>query len=83
MLTLTELICIIFDGNRINTYLFRGAFSEVILAEDRSERGTFVAVKCIDKKAIKGKEESLENEIKVLRRYENFVFIKESGISSD
>ena len=46
----------------------RGAFSEVILAEDRLERGTFVAVKCIDKKAIKGKEESLENEIKVLRR---------------
>lgn len=27
------------------------------------------AVKIIDKKALKGKEDSLENEIKVLRRY--------------
>jgi len=27
-----------------------------------------VAIKCIDKKALKGKEESLENEIKVLRK---------------
>jgi calcium/calmodulin-dependent protein kinase I len=27
-----------------------------------------VAIKCIDKKALRGKEESLENEIKVLRK---------------
>lgn len=39
------------------------------MAEDRSERGKFVAVKCINKKGIKGKEESLENEIDVLRRF--------------
>lgn len=45
-----------------------GAFSEVILAEDRTDRGKFVAVKCINKKGIRGKEESLENEIDVLRR---------------
>lgn len=45
-----------------------GAFSEVVLAESKGERGTFVAVKCIDKKGIKGKEESLENEIRVLHR---------------
>lgn len=46
----------------------RGAFSEVLLAEDKTERGKFVAVKCINKKGIKGKEESLENEIDVLCR---------------
>lgn len=27
-----------------------------------------LAVKCIDKKALKGKEDSLENEVKVLRK---------------
>jgi calcium/calmodulin-dependent protein kinase I len=47
----------------------RGAFSEVLLAEDKLETGKFVAIKCINKKGIKGKEESLENEIDVLRRY--------------
>lgn len=48
-----------------------GAFSEVLLAEDKLEKGTFVAVKCIDKRGIRGKEESLENEIKVLKRLQN------------
>ena len=47
---------------------FRGAFSEVFLAELKAEPGTFVAVKCINKRGIKGKEESLENEIKVLKK---------------
>ena len=47
---------------------FRGAFSEVLLAESKTQRGYFVAVKCIDKKALKGKEESLENEIRVLKK---------------
>jgi len=46
-----------------------GAFSEVLLAEEREHAGKFVAIKCINKKSIKGKEESLENEIDVLRRY--------------
>uniref|UniRef100_A0A183CFT1 Protein kinase domain-containing protein n=1 Tax=Globodera pallida TaxID=36090 RepID=A0A183CFT1_GLOPA len=45
-----------------------GAFSKVFLAECRFEPGTYVAIKCIDKKALKGKEESLENEIRVLKR---------------
>ncbi|KAK0399437.1 hypothetical protein QR680_003048 [Steinernema hermaphroditum] len=45
-----------------------GAFSKVFLAESRLEPGRLVAVKCIDKKALKGKEESLENEINVLRK---------------
>lgn len=46
-----------------------GAFSQVLLAESREVPGFMVAVKCIDRKALKGKEDSLDNEIKVLRRY--------------
>lgn len=48
---------------------------KVFLAEQKSEPGLLVAIKCIDKKALKGKEESLENEIKVLRklRHSNIV----------
>ncbi|XP_017126090.1 calcium/calmodulin-dependent protein kinase type 1 isoform X2 [Drosophila elegans] len=45
-----------------------GAFSEVRLAESKDTPGDHFAVKIIDKKALKGKEESLENEIRVLRR---------------
>ncbi|KAH3816821.1 hypothetical protein DPMN_118344 [Dreissena polymorpha] len=45
-----------------------GAFSEVLLAESKTEPGKFVAVKCIDRMGIVGKEESLSNEIEVLRR---------------
>ncbi|VDP37729.1 unnamed protein product [Heligmosomoides polygyrus] len=52
--------------------LCRGAplrlFIQVFLAECKQEPGHMVAVKCIDKKALKGKEDSLENEIKVLRK---------------
>ncbi|XP_075219844.1 calcium/calmodulin-dependent protein kinase I isoform X3 [Lycorma delicatula] len=39
------------------------------------------AVKIIDKKALKGKEDSLENEIKVLRRFSESA--KKSGLSSN
>ncbi|XP_068152009.1 calcium/calmodulin-dependent protein kinase type 1 isoform X1 [Drosophila tropicalis] len=46
-----------------------GAFSEVRLAESKDTPGEHFAVKIIDKKALKGKEESLENEIRVLRRF--------------
>lgn len=47
--------------------LFRGAFSEVVLAEEkRTQR--LVAIKCIPKKALEGKENSIENEIAVLHR---------------
>lgn len=38
------------------------------LAESKDKPGAMYAVKIIDKKALKGKEDSLENEIKVLRR---------------
>ncbi|KAL5267775.1 hypothetical protein ACHWQZ_G004727 [Mnemiopsis leidyi] len=44
-----------------------GAFSEVCLAVHK-ETGKKFAVKCIDKKSLKGKEDSLENEIAVLKR---------------
>ena len=52
----------------------RGAFSEVLLAEDKTVKDHFVAVKCIDKRGIRGKEDSLENEIKVLQRLALLVF---------
>lgn len=55
----TDYFCFVF---------FSGAFSEVRLAESKEKPGLMFAVKIIDKKALKGKEDSLENEIKVLRR---------------
>ncbi|CAL8381717.1 unnamed protein product [Boreogadus saida] len=47
-----------------------GAFSEVVLAE---EKGTqrLVAIKCIPKKALEGKENNIENEIAVLHRIQH------------
>ena len=45
----------------------RGAFSEVVRAEEK-ESTKQVAIKIIDKKALKGKEEALQNEIDVLRK---------------
>ncbi|XP_026518880.1 calcium/calmodulin-dependent protein kinase type 1-like, partial [Terrapene carolina triunguis] len=45
----------------------RGAFSEVVLAEEKTSR-KLVAIKCIAKKALEGKETSLENEIAVLHK---------------
>ncbi|XP_034633327.1 calcium/calmodulin-dependent protein kinase type 1 [Trachemys scripta elegans] len=44
-----------------------GAFSEVVLAEEKRSR-KLVAIKCIAKKALEGKETSLENEIAVLHK---------------
>uniref|UniRef100_A0A3Q1CH15 non-specific serine/threonine protein kinase n=1 Tax=Amphiprion ocellaris TaxID=80972 RepID=A0A3Q1CH15_AMPOC len=45
----------------------KGAFSEVVLAEEkRTQR--LVAIKCIPKKALEGKENNIENEIAVLHR---------------
>uniref|UniRef100_A0AAY4B8Y3 Protein kinase domain-containing protein n=1 Tax=Denticeps clupeoides TaxID=299321 RepID=A0AAY4B8Y3_9TELE len=47
--------------------LHLGAFSEVVLAEEkRTQR--LVAIKCIPKKALEGKENSIENEIAVLHK---------------
>lgn len=47
----------------------RGAFSEVMLAQERGS-SHLVALKCIPKKALRGKEALVENEIAVLRRCE-------------
>lgn len=44
-----------------------GAFSEVVLAEEKATR-KLVAIKCIAKKALEGKETSIENEIAVLHK---------------
>ena len=46
----------------------RGAFSEVHLAIEK-KTGAKYAIKIIDKKSLKGKEESLQNEIDVMKRY--------------
>lgn len=61
-----------------------GAFSEVVLAEERST-GKMFAVKCIPKKALKGKENSIENEIAVLRKikHENIVALEDICESSN
>uniref|UniRef100_A0A915EF09 Protein kinase domain-containing protein n=1 Tax=Ditylenchus dipsaci TaxID=166011 RepID=A0A915EF09_9BILA len=63
------------DRYEFRDVLGTGAFSKVFLADCRFDPGSMVAIKCIDKKALKGKEESLENEIKVLRklRHNNIV----------
>lgn len=57
-----------------------GAFSEVRLAESKEKAGQLFAVKIIDKKALKGKEDSLENEIMILRklRHPNIVQLLET-----
>ncbi|XP_061506795.1 calcium/calmodulin-dependent protein kinase type 1 [Anopheles gambiae] len=56
------------DKYVIKELLGTGAFSEVRLCEHR-ETAQQYAVKIIDKKALKGKEDSLENEIRVLKRF--------------
>ncbi|XP_078275586.1 calcium/calmodulin-dependent protein kinase type 1D-like isoform X3 [Rhinoraja longicauda] len=55
-----------------------GAFSEVVMAKERTS-GKMFAIKCIPKKALKGKENSIENEIAVLRRikHENIVALED------
>lgn len=55
------------DKYNMKETLGTGAFSQVRLAESK-EDGKMCAIKIIDKKALRGKEDSLENEIKVLRR---------------
>ncbi|XP_042866542.1 calcium/calmodulin-dependent protein kinase type 1 isoform X2 [Penaeus japonicus] len=56
------------DKYNLKDLLGTGAFSQVRLAEVKDDPSRMVAIKIIDKKALKGKEDSLENEIKVLRR---------------
>ncbi|KAM5146622.1 calcium/calmodulin-dependent protein kinase type 1B [Mantella aurantiaca] len=54
----------------IKEKLGAGAFSEVVLAQEKdSER--LVALKCIQKKALRGKEAVVENEIAVLKKIDH------------
>ncbi|KAK2858786.1 hypothetical protein Q5P01_003406 [Channa striata] len=71
----------IFDFKEV---LGTGAFSEVVLAQEKLT-GRMFAVKCIPKKALKGKESSIENEIAVLRKikHENIVALEDIYESSD
>ncbi|KAE8281701.1 Calcium/calmodulin-dependent protein kinase type 1D [Larimichthys crocea] len=71
----------IFDFKEV---LGTGAFSEVVLAQERLT-GRMFAVKCIPKKALKGKESSIENEIAVLRKikHENIVALEDIYESPD
>uniref|UniRef100_A0A8C5EYE6 Protein kinase domain-containing protein n=1 Tax=Gouania willdenowi TaxID=441366 RepID=A0A8C5EYE6_GOUWI len=59
-------------------------FSEVVLAQEKQTSRMF-AVKCIPKKALKGKESSIENEIAVLRKikHENIVALEDIYESPD
>lgn len=71
----------IFDFKEV---LGTGAFSEVVLAQEKLTSRMF-AVKCIPKKALKGKESSIENEIAVLRKikHENIVALEDIYESPD
>ncbi|KAK2917660.1 calcium/calmodulin-dependent protein kinase 1Db [Channa argus] len=71
----------IFDFKEV---LGTGAFSEVVMAQERAT-GKMVAIKCIPKKALKGKETSIENEIAVLRKikHENIVALEDIYESSN
>uniref|UniRef100_A0A4W4FJS5 Protein kinase domain-containing protein n=1 Tax=Electrophorus electricus TaxID=8005 RepID=A0A4W4FJS5_ELEEL len=62
----------------VKEILGTGAFSEVVLAQERTT-GKMYAVKCIPKKALRGKESSIENEIAVLRKikHENIVALED------
>ncbi|XP_077373825.1 calcium/calmodulin-dependent protein kinase 1Db isoform X1 [Festucalex cinctus] len=71
----------VFDFKEV---LGTGAFSEVVMAREKTT-GKMVAIKCIPKKALKGKEMSLENEIAVLRKikHENIVALEDIYESSN
>lgn len=49
----------------------RGAFSEVFMAEEKSSNKKY-AVKCINKRNLSGKEEAVENEIAILKKWVNY-----------
>lgn len=65
--TISSIRCNIRNHYDFKDILGTGAFSEVILAKDL-KTNELVAIKCIKRKALKGKEENLHNEISVLRK---------------
>uniref|UniRef100_A0A8D2Q8V2 Calcium/calmodulin-dependent protein kinase type 1B n=1 Tax=Varanus komodoensis TaxID=61221 RepID=A0A8D2Q8V2_VARKO len=62
----------------IKEKLGAGAFSEVVLAQEHGSQH-LVALKCIPKKALRGKEAAVENEIAVLKKiqHENIVALED------
>ncbi|XP_042310618.1 calcium/calmodulin-dependent protein kinase type 1B isoform X1 [Sceloporus undulatus] len=62
----------------IKEKLGAGAFSEVVLAQEHGSQ-RLVALKCIPKKALRGKEAAVENEIAVLKKiqHENIVALED------
>lgn len=68
------------DRYELRDVLGTGAFSQVVLGESKDRPGDLCAIKCIDKKALRGKEDSLDNEIRVLRklRHPNIVRLMET-----
>lgn len=74
LVTYHHVSCLVFAyaicsaNRRFAYFLFRrGAFSEVILAEEKAT-GKLYAVKCINKRNISGKEDAVENEIAILKK---------------
>merc|ERR1711935_1006777 len=63
------------DKYDLKDVLGTGAFSQVRLAESK-EDGHMHAIKIIDKKALRGKEDSLENEVRVLKRLDHKNVVK-------
>jgi len=59
------------DKYTMKYVLGTGSFSQVRLAESKENPGNFYAIKIIDRKLLKGKEELLENEISVLRQLDH------------
>ena len=49
------------------SHVYSGAFSEVLFAKNRETKEEF-AIKCIDKKLLDGKLDSLDSEITILKQ---------------
>lgn len=54
----------------LSVLFHRGAFSEVVMAVEKASRKLY-AVKCINKRNLSGKEEAVENEIAILKKWVN------------
>ncbi|CAH3193330.1 unnamed protein product [Porites evermanni] len=64
-----------FDEKITKKYVFHevlgtGAFSEVVMAEDKTTSQLY-AVKCINKRNLSGKEDAIENEIAILKKVDH------------
>lgn len=62
--------------------LGKGAFSEVVRAQEKETSAQY-AIKIIDKKALKGKEDALQNEIEVLRKVKHSNIVRMVEVYDD